>query len=339
MTINRSLNQYFEIIGLLYSSMHPESLAKEFWDKAAAEHGINGDELYQKVGTIYKKYLTAFKKNMVRKNLDDFDFFFLDEFDDFILLLQAVCAEHTEWFEGDPGVPAENAVILAFANRLTADDADSFVSPPAANEWIGLLQTTGFCPEVCWKLMLIMQSPKEKLKNLAAIINSNIPAYEKAVTAIQKPLNRLLEDFPTGEYLGSALKEDAVLTPVMVFPTGELIDTNQISSNVYIGLFVNDVFKMMKKPQNFRGNLLPALKAMSDGSKFDILLSLMSSPKYNLELAEELNLTAATVSHHMNVLLTYQLVSVEKRDGRVYYTLSKDTIRNLISELHSAFSL
>ena len=45
---------------------------------------------------------------------------------------------------GDPGVPAENAVILAFANRLTADDADSFVSPPAANEWIGLLQTTGF---------------------------------------------------------------------------------------------------------------------------------------------------------------------------------------------------
>ena len=69
---------------------------------------------------------------------------------------------------------------LAFANRLTADDADSFVSPPAANEWIGLLQTTGFCPEVCWKLMLIMQSPKEKLKNLAAIINSNIPAYEKA---------------------------------------------------------------------------------------------------------------------------------------------------------------
>ncbi len=45
MTINRSLNQYFEIIGLLYSSMHPESLAKEFWDKAAAEHGINGDEL------------------------------------------------------------------------------------------------------------------------------------------------------------------------------------------------------------------------------------------------------------------------------------------------------
>ena len=33
----------------------------------------------------------------------------------------------------------------------------------------------------------------------------------------------------------------------MVFPTGELIDTNQISSNVYIGLFVNDVFKMMKK--------------------------------------------------------------------------------------------
>ena len=78
---------------------------------------------------------------------------------------------------------------------------------------------------------------------------------------------------------------------------------------------------------------------MSDGSKFDILLSLMSSPKYNLELAEELNLTAATVSHHMNVLLTYQLVSVEKRDGRVYYTPRKIPSETLYRNCTPPFSL
>ena len=79
------------------------------------------------------------------------------------------------------------------------------------------------------------------------------------------------------------------------------------------------------------------LKAISDNSKFDILLSLIKAPKYNLELAEELNLSAATISHHMNVLLTCHLVSVEKRDGRVYYTLSKSTIENLLLDLHNKF--
>ncbi|MCH1981996.1 winged helix-turn-helix domain-containing protein [Ruminococcus sp. OA3] len=339
MTINRNLNKYFEIIGLLYSSTHPEGLAKEVWDKAAAEHGINGDELYQKAGATYKKYLTAFQKNMTAENLEDFDFFFSDEADDFILFLQTVCAEHTEWFEGDPGGITEDAVVLAFANRLTADDAESFAAPPSTDELIQLLQAVGFSSEICWKLMLIMQSPKKKLENLTAIVVNSIPAYEKAVTAIRKPLDKLLANFPSGEYISSAMKEDAVLTPVMIFPTGELIDTNETTSNAYIGLFVADVYQMMKKPQNFRGNLLPVLKALSDGSKFDILLSLMTSPKYNLELAEELNLTAATVSHHMSVLLTYQLVNVEKRDGRVYYTLSKDTLRDLLSKLHSIFSI
>lgn len=163
--------------------------------------------------------------------------------------------------------------------------------------------------------MLVLQSPKKKLGNLFKIIMNNQAAYEKAVTAVQRTLDPRLKDFPTEEYLSFSLKEDAVLTPVLICPACELIDTSQDSGNAYIGLFVNAVYQIMKKPQNIRGTLLPALKALSDGSKFDILLSLMTSPKYNLELAEALNLTAATVSHHMNVLLTYPLVSVEKKRG------------------------
>ena len=63
----------------------------------------------------------------------------------------------------------------------------------------------------------------------------------------------------------------------------------------------------------------------------------MKAPKYNLELAEELSLTAATVSHHMNVLLNLRLVDVEKRDGRVYYTITKDTIRETLQSLRRVF--
>ena len=61
--------------------------------------------------------------------------------------------------------------------------------------------------------------------------------------------------------------------------------------------------------------------------------------KFNLELAEELDLTADTVSHHMNELLTNKLVDIEKKEGRVYYTLSKETLSDLIEQISTIFRL
>jgi DNA-binding transcriptional ArsR family regulator len=79
--------------------------------------------------------------------------------------------------------------------------------------------------------------------------------------------------------------------------------------------------------------IIQGLKALSDKSKFEILLSLKTSPKYNLEIAQQLGLTAATMSHHMNVLLTCGFVGINKQAGRVYYHIEEDSIRHFISSL------
>lgn len=73
---------------------------------------------------------------------------------------------------------------------------------------------------------------------------------------------------------------------------------------------------MLEKGRNTRKHLLSALKALGDGSKFEILQLLQISPRYNLEIAEELKLSAPTVSHHMSVLLENGLVDVEKKMGK-----------------------
>ena len=79
--------------------------------------------------------------------------------------------------------------------------------------------------------------------------------------------------------------------------------------------------------------MLIKLKALSDGSKLGIIASLKVSPKYNLEIAQHLGLTAATMSHHMSVLLNCGLVGVEKREGKVYYHIEKENLQELINEL------
>ena len=56
-----------------------------------------------------------------------------------------------------------------------------------------------------------------------------------------------------------------------------------------------------------------------------------------LEIAEELRLTPATASHHMGLLLSNQFVAVEKKDGKVYYRLNRETIEEMIRYLEGVF--
>ena len=64
---------------------------------------------------------------------------------------------------------------------------------------------------------------------------------------------------------------------------------------------------------------------------------LKGTGKYNLEIAEELRLTPATASHHMGLLLSNQFVAVEKKDGKVYYRLNRETIEEMIRYLEGVF--
>lgn len=335
MEIITNLNQYFEIVGLLYTCAHPYLHQKELWEKAAADCSINADEFYRRISPLPKKYFSAFQKSMSTVNKEDFDFFFSDKDDEFVVLLQLVSANHPEWFENSLNEITATEIVMAFADILLDGAETGFSAPPSTSDLIALLKSSGYSPTTCWKMVLILQDPKENIQKLSHIVGQNLSAYENAIAAVSRPLRKLLEAFPKGKSFGKALHQGAVVTPTLIYPTLELVSPSGPVSTSYIGLFINDLYQMMEQARTTQEKLLPILKALSDSSKFDILLSLLKSPKYNLELAEELNLTAATVSHHMNVLLSHHLVNVEKRDGRVYYSVSKDTIRNTIQKLHT----
>lgn len=335
-TINTSLNRVFEILGLLYISNHPEALEKEQILKAASEFGINGDELYKKFGNIQKRYVKAFQKEMVQNKSDAF--FFEDTNDNFILILQLVFTDHSHWLDHIDTI-SEDEIFMTFIDTIAEEDK-AVDTKPSFNETIELIKATGLESDMCWKLMLFLQEPKKHIEHLADIVKQNIPAYEQAILSVDKPLKRLLEEFPKFQYKVSSILElesqKIIITPTLIYPGLEMMGTD---GNGYVGLFVKEIYRMMGNQKISQNNLIPRLKTLSDKSKFDILVSLKNSPKYNMELAEQLGLTAATMSHHMNTLLSYDLVSVEKRDGRVYYTLAKDTIKNIIAELQYTFSL
>ena len=75
------------------------------------------------------------------------------------------------------------------------------------------------------------------------------------------------------------------------------------------------------------------LKLLADKSKFEILSITGDEEAYGAQLAEKLELTTATISHHLTALLKQDLLTVDKMGSRIYYRTNRETIKALIRYL------
>lgn len=69
--------------------------------------------------------------------------------------------------------------------------------------------------------------------------------------------------------------------------------------------------------------------ALSDGTRRQIVLMLKGRPHTAGELADQFELTAATVSHHLSVLREAGLVTTRRRGQTIIYTLASAPIREV----------
>lgn len=77
------------------------------------------------------------------------------------------------------------------------------------------------------------------------------------------------------------------------------------------------------------------LKVLADRSKMDILRILKDQRAYGGELARRLELTTATISYHMQSLLNYNLVGLEKVNNRIYYQLNRRRLEELLEDMRA----
>jgi len=76
------------------------------------------------------------------------------------------------------------------------------------------------------------------------------------------------------------------------------------------------------------------LKAIADPTRYKIIRQLSIRPHYVQELADELDLTAATLSHHLTHLLQVMLVGVSIKGRKSYYSLNADELSRLSEALN-----
>lgn len=76
-----------------------------------------------------------------------------------------------------------------------------------------------------------------------------------------------------------------------------------------------------------REQLQEHLKCLADPTKLSILMILKEKPTYQTDLARQLGLTTATISHHVNQLLVNGFVKHRLEEKKVYYEYQKDMVQ------------
>ncbi len=85
-------------------------------------------------------------------------------------------------------------------------------------------------------------------------------------------------------------------------------------------IYIQSIEKVKRNQDEYLDSILDPLKSISDATRLKILKMLYMHPMYGKEIADALNLTTPTVSHHLDALNQQGLVNVEKVKQIKYFS-------------------
>lgn len=98
-------------------------------------------------------------------------------------------------------------------------------------------------------------------------------------------------------------------------------------------IFIQGLKRRKSLPEKRLEEILEPLKSLADGTRLKILQMLYMHPMYGKEIAEALNLTTATVSHHLEALNQQGLVNVEKVKQIKYFSTNYTRLSRKLDEV------
>lgn len=197
----------------------------------------------------------------------------------------------------------------------------------------------------------LYDSPAETRMRLKYIIEKFIDIYSefedellersnKEKIRYEKLLNNNLEKFMRVNHLDkikSIIGEDDDIDIYVSYCNKVGVKFNKVENKLKVIIGYKNIefdeFKSLEK------NLEKFLKLISDKTRQKIISLIADKPWYNQAMAKELDITPATVNYHIQSFLVIDLVSIDERDNKVYYSLNKDMANKYIDILKGKLKL
>ena len=160
--------------------------------------------------------------------------------------------------------------------------------------------------------------------------------FDAGMEKIGKPeeVETLLEE------VGLGYKEDCIgrITPTVMTYDRIMLqlkeipeDSGKFDMNLQVGIETFYLHQSRKEEYYNDERLLARLKALGDPTRLKILHQLVERPCYLQEMAKELELTPATVLHHLGILMTQSLIGIQVTNDRkrVYYQVNEQGLQEV----------
>lgn len=190
-------------------------------------------------------------------------------------------------------------------------------------------------------LIECLENPKETKQRYCILING---FYEKAFLPVEKNILSKLETMKQNyeesfeqnpeEFFKRYFKME--VTPCFIHLSffkhlgwfSYRAETKDINDWIILGAYSDRVFG----ESAVKERVDKLFKLLSDKRRVKIIELMSKRPWYGNELAEFLKLTPATVSYHIGFLIELDIVTFQRDEGRLYYSLNKQKMEEIFDD-------
>lgn len=212
---------------------------------------------------------------------------------------------------------------------------------------IAQLEQLALGEQYCWRIYKLLQDFPAALRELAALVEPAAkvlaPALERVLPLAEETYrdwSRYFADHSLQDLLENVTNQTTqeddldVYVNLSLLAVGDILYTYDTQGEkpyrqLYLGVLLSRSFQL-NRLQATEESICGLLRVLSDRSKFDILRRVSRSSSYCQALSREMNLTTATISRHMALLLDAGLVRARRKDNRIYYDLERQALSDLL---------
>lgn len=247
----------------------------------------------------------------------------------------------------------KNKIIKSLLNNINSKETKIDTILYDNKKLINLISHQEFPDQIKWKLLDFINNSSIYMENLLLNLKNYIKIFDKALeknktiidnfnTYVQNQINlkgiKFLEEY-TKDAFNYNNFPDIYLSTAFINCYSLQGGPKENRANLFIGIEFFNLIKQLGGKGNIEKNL-NVFRNLCDNSRFQILKLLLNGGLYAQELANKLGISMPTVSYHINFLLSSNLVTIEKQDGRkVYYVLNKKTLKSCTDFLINIFKL
>lgn len=107
-------------------------------------------------------------------------------------------------------------------------------------------------------------------------------------------------------------------------------DCGDSSVCMYCGILREELLEMLSSQRSTKDSIFDAYRLLGDKTRFELICYLSEHSAYGQELSQRFDLSRNTIHHHMSKLSDCGLVRCTADGNRVYYTLNRDTVKQLL---------